>query len=72
MPKLGMNLGQICQEISSIECYMKFKPNVVMTYQENIVGKQPSNEFFGMCTIQESEFMPLALLIQFTLDEIFQ
>ena len=33
----------------------------VMLYQENM-KKTASNEFFGICTIQELEFMPLALL----------
>ena len=32
-----------------------------MVYQENTHGKQSTNEFFGMCTTQELEFMPLAL-----------
>lgn len=32
-----------------------------MMYQQNTVEKQSTNEFFGICTTQELEFMPLAL-----------
>ena len=36
-----------------------------MMYQQNTVEKQSTNEFFGICTTQELEFMPLALLFYF-------
>ena len=41
-----------------------------MLYQENVVGKQSSNEFFGTCTAQELEFMPLALCLSKNWDQI--
>jgi hypothetical protein len=39
---------------------MKFISLEGMMYQQNTVEKQSTNEFFGMCTTQEFEFMPLA------------
>ena len=51
------------QIFSYVESYIELIANLNMVYQENTVGKQSTNEFFGMCTTQELEFMPLALFL---------